>query len=165
VEPATADGGDRAVEATESTPTAVVERFLARMRALDSDGAAAHLATDVVYENKGLPTLRGRERVRRFFQAVIRTGARVELHVHAISADGASVLTERTDVLEWGRMRVQFWVCGRFDVSDGEIVLWRDYFDYLAILAATARGLLGAFLPAARAKPPNGDRRGAGVRG
>lgn len=126
------------MEPAESTPTAVVERFLERMRALDSEGAAALLAADVVYENKGLPTLRGR---------------------------GAPVLTERTDVLEWGRMRVLFWVCGRFDVRDGEIVLWRDYFDYLAVFAATTRGLLGIFVPALRAKPPSGGRREAGVKG
>jgi len=140
--------------AADSAPAAVVERFLDRMRALDSDGAAALLAADVVYENKGLPTIRGRDRVRKFFRAIIRAGTKVELHVHAMSADGARVLTERTDVLEWGPMRVQFWVCGRFDVRDREIVLWRDYFDYLAVIYATARGLLGVVVPATRAKPP-----------
>jgi limonene-1,2-epoxide hydrolase len=132
-----------------------VERFLDRMRALDSDGAAALLAADVVYENKGLPTIYGRGGVRRFFRAVIRAGTKVELHVHAMSADGARVLTERTDALQWGPLRVQFWVCGRFDVRNGEIVLWRDYFDYLAVLGATARGLLGVVVPAARARPPS----------
>jgi limonene-1,2-epoxide hydrolase len=164
-DPVTGKGGDQAAEAADSAPVAVVERFLDRMRALDSDGAAALLAADVRYENTGLPTLRGRERVRKLFRAVIRAGTKVELHVRAISADGASVLTERTDVLEWGRMRVQFWVCGRFDVRDGQIVLWRDYFDYLTIFAAIARGLLGLVVPAARAKLPSGDRREAEVKG
>jgi hypothetical protein len=65
------------------------------------------------------------------------------MHVHAISADGPTVLTERTDVLQWGRLRVQFWICGRFDVHDGQIVLWREYYDPLTILTATMRGLLG----------------------
>ncbi len=71
-----------------------------------------------------------------------------------ISANGSSVLTERTDVLKFGRLRLQFWVCGRFDVHDGQIVLWRDYFDQMNIAAAIARGLLGTVFPAARAKPP-----------
>jgi limonene-1,2-epoxide hydrolase len=155
-EPAAGDGGGQAAEAADARPVAVVERFLDRLRATDSDGAAALLATDVAYENKGMPTLHGRGRVRRALRAVVRSGAEVELHVHSISAAGASVLTERTDVLQWGRMRLQFWVCGRFDVRDGEIVLWRDYFDYLAIFTAFARGLLGVVIPAARAKPPPG---------
>jgi len=141
-------------DAADAAPVAVVERFLDRLRVADSDGAADLLAVDVEYENKGLPTIHGRERVRRLFEAMNRVGTGFEVYVHLISADGSSVLTERTDVLKWGRLRIQFWVCGRFDVRDGEIVVWRDYFDHLTILAATARGLLGTLVPAARARPP-----------
>lgn len=140
---------------TDSTPTAVVERFIDHLRTVtDNDAAVGLLAEDVVYENSWLPTVRGRERVRKVFQALLRIGTEVEMHVHAISADGPTVLTERTDVLRWGRLRIQFWICGRFDVHDGQIVLWREYYDPLAILAATMRGLLGTVVPAARAKPP-----------
>jgi limonene-1,2-epoxide hydrolase len=35
-----------------------------------------------------MPTVRGRERVRKLFQALLRIGTEVEMHVHAISADG-----------------------------------------------------------------------------
>jgi len=142
------------------TPTLVVERFLDLLRLGDVDGAVALLAVDVEYENKGLPTIHGRERVRRLFQAMNRVGTGFEVYVHLISADGSSVLTERTDVLKWGRLRIQFWVCGRFDVRDGEIVVWRDYFDQMNIAAATIRGLLGTVFPAARAKPPATCRPG-----
>jgi limonene-1,2-epoxide hydrolase len=141
---------------SDSTPTAVVERFIDHMRTVtDSDAAVGLLAEDVVYENSWLPTVRGRERVRKVFHALLRMGTKVEMHVHAVSADGPTVLTERTDVLQWGRLRIQFWICGRFDVHDGQIVLWREYYDPLAILAATMRGLLGTVVPAARAKPPS----------
>lgn len=140
----------------DSTPTAVVEQFIDHLRTVtDNDAAVGLLAEDVVYENSWLPTVRGRERVRNVFQALLRIGTEVEMHVHAISADGPTVLTERTDVLQWGRLRIQFWICGRFDVHEGQIVLWRDYYDPLAILAATLRGLLGTVVPAARAKPPS----------
>jgi limonene-1,2-epoxide hydrolase len=140
----------------DSAPTAVVERFIDHLRTVtDNDAAVGLLAEEVVYQNSWLPTVRGRERVRKVFQALLRIGTEVEMHVHAISADGPTVLTERTDVLQWGRLRVQFWICGRFDVHDGQIVLWREYYDPLAILAATMRGLLGTVVPAARAKPPS----------
>jgi limonene-1,2-epoxide hydrolase len=137
-----------------ASPAAVVERFLDHLRAADIDDAVDLLAVDVEYENKGLPTVHGRERVRRLFHALNRADTGFEAYLHLISADGGSVLTERTDVLKWGRLRIQFWVCGRFDVRDGEIVVWRDYFDHLTILAATMRGLLGIVVPGARAKPP-----------
>ena len=139
----------------DSTPTLVVEQFLDLLRAGDGDRAVELLAADVEYENVGLPTLHGRERVRRFFRAGFGLpGAGFEVYVHAISAQGESVLTERTDVLKFRGLRIQFWVCGRFDVRDGQIVVWRDYFDHLTVFAATARGLLGTLFPALRAKPP-----------
>jgi limonene-1,2-epoxide hydrolase len=145
------------VDRTESapTPTSLVERFLKLLGAEDIEAAAACLATDVEYVNVGLPAIHGRKRVRRLLHATLGlAGAGFEVYVHTISANGTSVLTERTDVLKFRRLRVQFWVCGRFDVRDGQIVLWRDYFDQVNIWVATFRGLLGIFLPAVRAKPP-----------
>jgi limonene-1,2-epoxide hydrolase len=47
------------------------------------------------------------------------------------------------------------WICGRFDVRHGQIVKWREYFDYMTIFVATMRGLLGTVVPAVRAKPPS----------
>ncbi len=140
---------------TQREPAQVVERFLDLLRSEDFETAAGLLSEDVEYENVGLPTVHGRERVRRVLQATLGlSGAGFEVYVHTISADGSSVLTERTDVLKFRRLRVQFWVCGRFDVRDGQIVLWRDYFDQVNFWTATARGLLGTVVPAARARPP-----------
>ena len=56
--------------------------------------------------------------------------------------------------MKMGRLRIQFWVCGRFDVENGEIVLWRDRFDWMNYTVATLRGLAGILVPALRAKPP-----------
>jgi limonene-1,2-epoxide hydrolase len=143
------------VQSGASSPTLVVERFLELLRLGDVDGAVALLAVDVEYDNVGLPTVRGRERVRRLFRATLgRADSGFEAYVHAISADGPTVLTERTDVLKVRRLHIQIWVCGRFDVHEGQIVLWRDYFDQMNIAAATIRGLLGTVFPAARARPP-----------
>jgi limonene-1,2-epoxide hydrolase len=139
----------------QSSPTVLVERFLELLRLGDVDGAVALLAVDVEYDNVGLPTVRGRERVRQLFRATLgRADSGFEAYVHAISADGPTVLTERTDVLKVRRLHIQIWVCGRFDVHDGQIVLWRDYFDQMNIAAATVRGLFGTVFPAARARPP-----------
>lgn len=140
---------------SQSSPTLLVEQFLDLLAAKDIDGATGLLAEDVEYANVGLPTVHGRKRVRRLLRLTLGwAGAGFEVYTHTISTDGSSVLTERTDVLTFHRLRIQFWVCGRFDVLDGQIVLWRDYFDQANILAATVRGLLGTVLPAARAKRP-----------
>jgi limonene-1,2-epoxide hydrolase len=141
--------------ATPTTPTAVVERFLELLAAADLDGALQLVAKDIEYTNVSLPTVHGRERMRRVFGAGYERGGGFEVYVHAISADGPTVLTERTDVLKFGSLRVQLWVCGRFDVRGGEIVKWRDYFDWLNVAGAVVRGLLGTVIPSVRASPPS----------
>ena len=132
----------------------VVQRFLELLCVGDVDGAVGFLAADVEYENVGLPTIYGRERVRRVFRATLgRSRSGFEVYVHSIAANGPTVLTERTDVLKVRRLHIQLWVCGRFDVRDGQIVLWRDYFDRTAVLTATMRGLVGVAFPVLRARP------------
>lgn len=137
------------------TAIQVVERFLTHLADGEIDAAVDLLASDVEYSNVSLPTVRGREKVRRLARITLgRPGAGFEFYNHQISANGDSVLTERTDVMTSGKLRIQFWVCGRFDVENGEIVLWRDRFDWLNFTLATLRGLLGVLVPALRAKPP-----------
>jgi limonene-1,2-epoxide hydrolase len=157
-----AAGSDKAEAQTgpsedDATPTQVVERFLELLERGDVEQAVRLLSVDVEYVNVGLPTVHGRERVRRAFRATLgRSKSGFEVDLHAISANGSTVLTERTDVLKVRRLRVALWVCGRFDVHDGQIVLWRDYFDYATVLTATARGLVGAALPATGARRSDG---------
>ena len=77
-----------------------------------------------------------------------RTG--FEVKIHRIAADGAAVLTERTDALIFGPLRLQFWVCGIFEVHDGRITLWRDYFDFFDMVKATLRGVAGLVIAVAQ---------------
>lgn len=73
------------------------------------------------------------------------------LQIHRIGADGAAVLTERTDALIIGPLRVQFWVCGVFEVDDGRITLWRDYFDVYDMFKGLLRGLVALVVPSLKA--------------
>ena len=77
--------------------------------------------------------------------------AALMVKIHRIAADGAAVLTERTDALIIGPLRMQFWVCGVFEVHNGRITLWRDYFDLFDMFKATVRGLAGLVVPSLKA--------------
>lgn len=149
--PAPADDLDRLTE-----PQAVVEAFLAAMAEGDVATARALIADDILYVNVGLPPVRGRTEMERVFALLDRPGAGFEVYLHAVSADGPVVLTERTDVLLMGPVEAQFWVWGRFEVHDGRITLWRDSFDYLDILRGTVRGLAALVLPSLRPTRPAG---------
>jgi limonene-1,2-epoxide hydrolase len=53
--------------------------------------------------------------------------------------------------LIFGPLRLQFWVCGVFEVHGGKITLWRDYFDLFDVcVKAPLRGLAGIFVPSLR---------------
>lgn len=138
----------------EPREAAVVRAFLASLELLDVQRAAGYVADDLVYENVTLPTVHGRDGLVRVLGAFARMASGFEAHNHRLVADGPVVLTERTDVVELGRLRVAFWVCGTFEVHDGRITLWRDHFDWLTVTRATLRGLLGVLVPAVRAGAP-----------
>jgi limonene-1,2-epoxide hydrolase len=139
---------------TEQTSTVagnalVVETFLNALQDLDLTTADALLDDNLVYQNVGFPTIRGRARVMKMMRGMEgRMGFEVKFHRNV--AEGTSVLNERTDAIVFGPLRLQFWVCGVFEVHDGRITLWRDYFDMFDMLKATLRGIVGVAIPALR---------------
>ena len=65
-----------------------------------------------------------------------------------VAVNGTTVLTERNDVLVFGPVRADFWVCGTFEVVDGKITLWRDRFDFVDFTMAFVKGAVQALLSA-----------------
>lgn len=139
-------------------PIAVVRTFLDRMANDDARGALDLVDEAIVYTNVGLPTLRGRRQVARVVNGLERPAFGFGVEMITVAANGRVVLTERIDELRVGKMRVQFWVCGRFEVDNGRITLWRDYFDAVNIGKGIARGVAALLFPALQAPlaPPVG---------
>lgn len=136
-------------QATTDDNIRTVEGFLYALQDEDFDTADAALADDLLYENVGYSKIRGGRKVVKLFRKM-EGRAGFEVKFHRVAADGKAVLTERTDALIFGPVRLQFWVCGIFELRDGRITLWRDYFDTLDFLKAIARGLAGAIIPSLR---------------
>lgn len=130
---------------TQQATETVVELFDA-LRNRDTDRAMSLLDDGIVWHNVGLPKVRGVSNVGRFLALLAKPGYGFDVVVHNIAADGDVVLTERTDVLIWHRLRIEFWVCGTFELRDGKVAVWRDYFDNVDFLKGVARGVLTAAL-------------------
>ncbi|AEV76089.1 limonene-1,2-epoxide hydrolase [Mycolicibacterium rhodesiae NBB3] len=127
-----------------------VETFLYAMQDEDFDTVDRLMADNIEWQNVGFPTIRGRQRI----VGMMRRGEGrlgFEVKIHRIAAEGNAVLTERTDALVFGPLRLQFWVCGVFEVHAGRITLWRDYFDALDFVKATVRGIAATVFPSLRA--------------
>jgi limonene-1,2-epoxide hydrolase len=135
--------------ATRSEIT-VVRDFLAALERLDIDAAADLLAPDVVYQNVPFPPARGKAAVERQLRWLARYGSGFEVTYDNVASEGPVVLTERTDVLVFGRLKAAFWVCGTFEVHDGRITLWRDRFDMVDFALSFVRGVLKALVGGGR---------------
>jgi limonene-1,2-epoxide hydrolase len=130
-----------------TTDIEVVEGFLGALERLDIDAAMAFCDADVTYQNVPLPPARGKAATEKQLRFLSRYGSGFRAVIHAIAAnDDGVVLTERTDVIEVGRFKPAFWVCGRFDVRNGKIVGWKDYFDYADVTVSLVRAGFKALL-------------------
>ncbi|MDF2825147.1 MAG: limonene,2-epoxide hydrolase [Mycobacterium sp.] len=139
---------EQIAEQTADQNIATVERFLTALRDKDLDTADSLLADNLRYQNVGFPTIHGRRRTIKLFEGLQRRSLGFDVKIHRTAADGNTVLNERTDVLAIGPVRLVFWVCGVFEVHDGRITLWRDYFDNVDFLKAVVRGVAGVAVPA-----------------
>jgi limonene-1,2-epoxide hydrolase len=102
----------------------------------DYDAALPLLAEDVEYQNMPLPAVHGRDAVRDTVEALLSMCTGSEWVVHRELADGDLVMNERTDRFELNGVWADLPVAGVFEVRDGQITLWRDYFDLPTIMAA-----------------------------
>jgi limonene-1,2-epoxide hydrolase len=137
-------------ESTVATEIEVVRSFFDALEAKDVDRVLELADPAIVYQNVPLPAARGRDAFGRQMRWFERYVTEFEADITHAAADGPIVLTERTDVMRIGRLQADFWVCGTFEVRDGKVVLWRDYFDYAAVAAAFAKGAVRALIASAR---------------
>lgn len=129
----------------------IVQSFLDALANKDIATAAQLLAADLRYTNVSLPTITGSEQVIKLFTLLAKAGMGFEVKTHHIATQGHVVMTERTDILSFKNFKVSFWVCGTFEVKNGQISVWRDHFDWFDMSKGAAIGLLGIVWPAYRA--------------
>lgn len=113
------------------SPTDIALAFFAHWGANRIDAAIAMLSEGVVYDNVPMPTVTGREAVRKFHRdSGLGSRFTVDWEVTHIAAAGNVVLNERVDrfIFRNGG-RIVLPVMGTLTIVDGAITLWRDYFD------------------------------------
>lgn len=128
----------------------VVRGWLDAIGAGDVERLVSLSDDDIVYRNWALPTIKGTTALRKALGPLLRRGMTFEYVVHRMVADGGRAMTERHDLIGFGRYRVVFWVCGVHEVRDGRITLWHDRYDLLDLARGSLRGLLGLVGPPAQ---------------
>lgn len=121
---------------TEQTPMAIAKAFLKAMEPLDYDTALAYVADTCEYSNPPpIGTVQGPTGIRAVLEPFFAPTLENEFRVPREAASGPVVTLERLDRHRLADKWVELPVTGVFEVHDGLITYWRDYFDAATILS------------------------------
>jgi limonene-1,2-epoxide hydrolase len=116
----------------------IIRDFIASWSSLDPDRIADFFADDGVYYNMPIAPVAGKAHVRGFIAAFIKGWTSTEWKVLNLVSAGNIVIAERVDNTIAGGKSVSLPCCGLFEMEDGKIKVWRDYFDMATYTKALA---------------------------
>jgi limonene-1,2-epoxide hydrolase len=106
-----------------------VSKFVAAFNRKDVDAIMAFFAEDAVYHNMPAQPVKGTAAIRRAIEGFLNPASKVDWEILRIAEAGTTVLTERVDRFVISGKEVVLPVMGTFELRDGKITAWRDYFD------------------------------------
>lgn len=107
----------------------IVEDFVEAFNAKDIDLIMSFFTADAVYHNMPTGPVQGTEAVRGLIESYVNAASKVDWEILESAQAGSTVLTERIDRFVFGDKNVALPVMGAFELRDGKIAAWRDYFD------------------------------------
>jgi limonene-1,2-epoxide hydrolase len=109
---------------------AIVRDFIDACNANDVERVMTFFTDDCVYHNVPIDPVTGPDAIRGVLTGFMGMASEIDWVVHNIAeSSGGVVLTERTDRFLIGEKWLELPVMGTFDLRDGKICGWRDYFD------------------------------------
>jgi limonene-1,2-epoxide hydrolase len=123
-----------------AAPIVVVRRFCAAWGSEELDTIVGFFTADAVYHNIPLAPVVGPEQIKATIEGFSGGVESIVFRVDAIAADGGTVLTERHDIFTFANGVIDLPVMGTFEVVDGQIAAWRDYFDMNQFLSQMPQG-------------------------
>ena len=109
----------------------IVSTFAQTWSSMDIDTIMSFFTEDSVYTNIPIdPPSAGLDAIRETITGFVSMATEIEFIVHhqAESSNGV-VMNERTDRFLINDKWVEIGVMGVFELTDGKITAWRDYFD------------------------------------
>ncbi|MEE6138178.1 limonene-1,2-epoxide hydrolase family protein [Mycobacterium sp. 050128] len=115
---------------TKEASEKLVRDFLGSWQGRSLDSICAGFADDAVYHNVPVDPIEGIDGVRAVFQAFLDAFSDAKLDILSLAAEPGLVLAERIDyfTMNDGR-KVILPVTGVFEVKNGKIARFSDYFD------------------------------------
>jgi limonene-1,2-epoxide hydrolase len=118
-----------------------VRRFCDAFSRRDPDEILEFFTEDAVYHNMPMPPVQGKAGIKTVLDMFLKPSESAEFIILKIAeGDDGSVLTERLDKFALGGKNIELPVMVVFELTDGKIAAWRDYFDMAAWTRQTAGG-------------------------
>ena len=107
----------------------VVRDFCEAWEARDQQRILDAFTDDAVYHNIPMQPAAGKDAIKGLLGMILGPATEVEFEIVNIVGDGDIVMTERVDTFRMGERTIKLPVMGVFEVREGKIAAWRDYFD------------------------------------
>ena len=107
----------------------IVRDFIAAWSRLDADELAGWFTEDGIYHNMPIAPVQGQAALRAFIGNFLKGWTETDWEVLTLVASGDTVIAERIDRTVVNGKKVDLPCCGVFELRDGKIAAWRDYFD------------------------------------
>ena len=114
---------------SENGNAALIRRFIEVCVRADPDEFASWFTEDAVWWNAPWKPVEGREAIRETLRRGAARMTALPWEIRHILADGDIVMAERVDHFEVAGARVSVPCMGIFELRDGRIAAWRDYWD------------------------------------
>ncbi|MBM4385333.1 MAG: nuclear transport factor 2 family protein [Deltaproteobacteria bacterium] len=116
----------------------IIREFIAAWSRLDPSELAAYFTEDGVYHNMPGPPVGGRANVEKLIRGFVSTWTETRWEIVHLLCTGDVVIAERVDRTKAGAKGVDLPCTGVFEMQNGKIKIWRDYFDMATYTRAMA---------------------------
>jgi len=116
----------------------IIRAFVAAWSNLDAEELVGYFTEDGTYHNMMLDPVIGRENLIAFIDGFISNWSETNWEMINIVSKGDLVVAERMDRTRIGDKSVDLPCVGMFEMENGKIKVWRDYFDLATYTSAFA---------------------------
>lgn len=107
----------------------IVREFCEAWNRRNIDELLSFFTDDAVYHNMPIDAVQGKDGIRNMLNMFVPGADAITFEIVNIASSGDVVHTERVDTFVMGERNVVIPVAGVFELRDGKIAAWRDYFD------------------------------------
>ena len=119
-----------------ATNADIIRSFVESWSRLDADELVSFFTEDGIYHNMPASPVSGTENLRAFISGFISPWTDTDWELLNLCESGDLVFAERIDRTTAGDKQVDLPCCGVFEMREGKIAVWRDYFDMQTYLQA-----------------------------